>query len=527
VIERAEEHIFSADQPIQNREEDLLGRRDFGEALARAIAGWHGNESLAVGIFGEWGSGKSSLKNMILEALEDDAVVEREPPVVVEYNPWQFAGQERLIEGFFEEVANQIDLPDPGKKHRELARKLRAYGAKLSLGALAAGGLNRVAKGLLIILLLLFGAGAFISFWKGPLGGLVSLCALGLTLLAAVLAWAGKFSRRVASTCEALARTEEKSLSETKAELSENLAEMDRSLLVVMDDIDRLAAGEVRRLFQLVKANADFPNMMYLLLFQRDIVENSLEELSPGSGREYLDKIVQAPFDIPSVEKARLERVLNGRIEKTLDETGLLARFDRKRWYDIYGAGLSEYSTNLRDVHRYSSSLSFHAGLLQSEGVPEVNPVDLIGVEALRVFEPDVYRMLARMKSALIAQKDSLLTKGLTEDAAEQMLQSLLDASTDERSKATEAVLSELFPRAQWVYGSVGGFGHSIVEEWHRALRVCTEDFFVDPDTVMQRIEELRGKELGEKEMLAVEEFRRAVRRREEGRDNHDWPHDD
>jgi predicted KAP-like P-loop ATPase len=49
--------------------------------------------------------------------------------------------------------------------------------------------------------------------------------------------------------------------------------------------------------FQLVKANADFPNLVYLLLFQRDIVEKNLEKVTSGSGKDFLEKIVQVGFD--------------------------------------------------------------------------------------------------------------------------------------------------------------------------------------------------------------------------------------
>ena len=42
----------------------------FSKDLANAIAGWHGNDSLVVSLHGDWGSGKSSIKNMALNELE-------------------------------------------------------------------------------------------------------------------------------------------------------------------------------------------------------------------------------------------------------------------------------------------------------------------------------------------------------------------------------------------------------------------------------------------------------------------------
>src|SRR5258708_32230811 len=91
----------------------------------------------------------------------------------------------------------------------------------------------------------------------------------------------------------------EKDIKETKAEVSELLRQLKAPILVVIDDVDRLTADEVRLIFQLIKANADFPNLVYLALFQRDIVEKSLEKVTSGSGKDFLEKIVQIGFDGP------------------------------------------------------------------------------------------------------------------------------------------------------------------------------------------------------------------------------------
>lgn len=77
---------------------------------------------------------------------------------------------------------------------------------------------------------------------------------------------------------------------------------MKTPILIGIDDLDRLTADEVRLVFQLIKANADFPNLVYLTLFQRDIVEGNLEKAKSGSGKDFLEKVVQVGFDVPQVE---------------------------------------------------------------------------------------------------------------------------------------------------------------------------------------------------------------------------------
>jgi predicted KAP-like P-loop ATPase len=151
-----------------------------------------------------------------------------------------------------------------------------------------------------------------------------------------------------------------------------------------LDDVDRLSTEEIRLLFQLIKANADFPNLVYLLLFQRDIVEKSLEAIAPSivsiSGREFLEKIVQVGFDIPLIEHRRLERVLFDGLNNLLADESVARHFDEQRWGNIFIPGLRPYFETLRDVRRLLATLAFQVSLFRGSGSFEVNPIDLVAL---------------------------------------------------------------------------------------------------------------------------------------------------
>src|SRR5947209_5345620 len=94
-------HWFSADRPILNRAADQLDRSSFAEAIAKSIAGWTGKDSLVIALYGKWGTGKTSIKNMIVESL---AAGELKGVGIAEFNAWEVANREQLTELFFDEL---------------------------------------------------------------------------------------------------------------------------------------------------------------------------------------------------------------------------------------------------------------------------------------------------------------------------------------------------------------------------------------------------------------------------------------
>lgn len=441
-----QKHLFSADRPIISAKEDLLNRSSFAESLAKAIKDWIGNDSLVLALYGPWGSGKSSVKNIILESLKNSDTA---CPYVVEFNPWQWAGQERLTEAFFHEIGIVLGKDTENEESKKRAAKWRAYGTYLSIGA-------SVTKSLKTIL-------PFLGVHEP---GLTDSVAEGMKKSAEV----------IKDGAEVLSTSETYSLSELKKDISDMLARFDRPILVVIDDLDRLSTSEIKLMFQLIKANADFPNMVYLLLFQRDIVEKSLNEIAPISGREFLEKIVQVGFDIPKIEWTQLQKILCDGFDRLLDDTSIIKLFDNRRWANIFIPGLSQYFSNLRDVNRFLGTLSFQISIFRNEGCFEVNPIDLIALEVLRVFEPEVYHKIYESKSILTRQNYGFSGKDAN-DLTRVECESIINLASEGNRTQVKEIIKQLFPTIEWVLGGYT-YGADFEERWFRDLRVCHSEIF-------------------------------------------------
>src|SRR2546426_63279 len=120
---------FAADRPISKRADDLLGRSSFAESIAKAIAGWSGTESLVIAVCGAWGSGKSSVKGMVLDALRDKEFPLDRRPAIVDFNPWQISGLNQITTAFFTEIGLALGQSFQGDQHEVVARKWSVYAA--------------------------------------------------------------------------------------------------------------------------------------------------------------------------------------------------------------------------------------------------------------------------------------------------------------------------------------------------------------------------------------------------------------
>ncbi len=103
------ENSFLIDQPIQHSNSDLLGRKRFAEKLSESIQSKSVQEnigSLAIGILGSWGSGKTSFVNMVLQDLL------QKDRLVIRFNPWLNSSPEQIINDFFNLLTSELSKYD-------------------------------------------------------------------------------------------------------------------------------------------------------------------------------------------------------------------------------------------------------------------------------------------------------------------------------------------------------------------------------------------------------------------------------
>jgi len=463
-MDNIDKHRFSSDRPINEVEQDLLGRSGFSQDLAKAIAGWHGNDSLVVALHGDWGSGKSSIKNMALNELKK---IKEHKPDIIEFSPWEWAAQDKITSSFFQEISLTIGLKDKSSEGKKLAKLLKKYGRYLNTGETITSGLAS-ALPILFVLVTFFGIGGNFSdeVWaKNTSTAFLSLFAgWGLWL-----AWGKKLLNQLAGNSEASAKEEELTISQLRQALTDLLTKRGKPVIIVLDDLDRLTTEQLRMVFQLVKANTEFPNVVFVLLFQRDLVEKKLTD-GKQTGRDYLEKIIQVPFDIPKIETSRLHNLLFQKLNEIIDrDKYALTTFDSTYWGNVFHSSLSSYFNNLRNVYRFTSTLSFHFSLYQSKNAFEVNPVDLIAIECIRLFEPDVYKKISQSKSFFTEARSVRDEPNRVKE--EEKFNQILNLTKEGNKEKLRDLLHYIFPTLGRISGQT--YASNVYDTWLRDMRVC------------------------------------------------------
>ncbi|MFQ6002052.1 MAG: P-loop NTPase fold protein, partial [Anaerolineae bacterium] len=123
------EKMYLEDVPIRTPDQDRLGRSSFAQSLADSILSWAGDESIVIGIHGAWGSGKTSILNLIGYFLREagESMPKEKRPIILRFNPWNFAGQAELMSMFFHQLAASLRTREGDKRFTDLAKRIAGY----------------------------------------------------------------------------------------------------------------------------------------------------------------------------------------------------------------------------------------------------------------------------------------------------------------------------------------------------------------------------------------------------------------
>lgn len=358
-------------------------------------------------------------KTSILNFI-DQELKSQESVLIIKLNPWRYGNEETLLKKFF------------GKIAAILGRELENQKEKL---------------------------GNFISKY-GSLGGIFGVDASGI----------GKSIADV-------------DLEDLKNRIDEFLKESQRKLVIFVDDIDRLDRSEIFTLFKLVKLTADFTNTTYLLSFDEQMVASAIGsrfgEGNQKSGENFLEKIIQVPLKVPQAQPDALKKYCFELVDIALHGSGLeLTKEEAQRFVSVFSENVLLKLKTPRFAVRYGNTLSFSIPLLKGE----VNHVDLMLIEALKIFYPTHYLFVKENPHFFLSSyggHNEFGNSGESNERAELLKEHLNELSRGFSKREKENVfnfLNELFPRLNEAFNS--NFLHDGVNIWFKNKRIVSSSYF-------------------------------------------------
>ena len=245
--------------------------------------------------------------------------------------------------------------------------------------------------------------------------------------------------------------------------------------VVVIDDLDRVGAERVAEIGRLVSAVTDLPNVVHLLVLERAaLAETDLE------------RVVQVPFDLPLPEG--LTQMLFEDLRALMAANPHSSAVTDEHWDQIFSPGIESLIETPRDIVRLMNVLR----LTYPPVCRELNPVDFIAVEAVRVFLPDLYDTIRRNPSMFAGEPRAVAVAGAA--AAGRDFHDAWSAALPERLReAAQTLILRLFPAVPDFPGAVVSrdmSGHTR-QELHVASPELFDAYFqfVVPETTVSNAE--------------------------------------
>ena len=345
--------MYNTDKPIKDINEDLLDRGNFANHLAKAILRFDSKDNFVIGLYGKWGTGKTSIINMMIHEIKQETLCwsYEEKPIVFKFEPWNFSDNENLITQFFRILRKQIDLKENSKMKQHIGKFLEEYSETIGMAV----DIPKIG-----------------SFAK---------------ILQKTMSLIGKNINEKYSNA---------GIDDAKDKLTTALENQKQKIIVIIDDIDRLSNNQIRMIFQLVKQVGGFPNITYILSMDKEVVVRALEDMQKCDGSEYLEKIVQIPFKVPELDKEKVNQIFLDRLEQIIQSNGN-HEIDMEYWGRVFKGCIEPYIKTIRDVNRVTNVFHVKYTLLSKE----VDFSDLVAITTLEIMQPFIFSWILENKSLI------------------------------------------------------------------------------------------------------------------------------
>lgn len=286
---------------------DLLGYSTYIKAIANIIKSEKTITPFSIGIMGDWGCGKSTFMMQLASRLEENKIS------TIVFNPWKYDGKEEVWHALIQTILITFE-----KSEKTKSAKDRIIAVSQSIGKMIA-------------------SKAISKFSQGTID-LDEIIDSYSKITKENLEFINEFENIFTGLVDRHAK--------------------DKKIVIFIDDLDRCLPDNAIKVLEAIKLFLSVPKCVFILGIENNIIQEGIKHRYGSdiglSGKDYLEKIIQLPFSIPSPSEKNI-----------LNFTNLLSNNQFNR--GIKSLIISGCESNPRRIKRFINSFNLLCEVINEE----------------------------------------------------------------------------------------------------------------------------------------------------------------
>lgn len=323
-------------EDYDNIDYDLLNHDYVVQGLYQSIIHCRTEESFTFGLEGPWGSGKTAIINKVKKLIQNQNGNNNQFILIDDFDPWLYGSKESMLLALYDMILNKMDIKVGRYQSLRLQKALASTIADTSN------------------------------------------------------------TGKILSSIFFSTKSDELNVSKIHDELKRLLKHSPHRCIIFIDNLDRVDSDIILFVFKLVATFFDLPNTIYVLSYDKERVCAILND-EKQYGAKYLDKIVQATYQVPLFIHSHREKIVKTCIHNLL--TGLGVSEHKVHEYDAVIDYIVEKVDTIRSFKRLLNSVFINVFIHGTY----LSKSDLLAIEVIHFFDEELYQYIISHRHLFIS----------------------------------------------------------------------------------------------------------------------------